>query len=85
MVPWGQMVMEGKGTCSMGIWATDVITGFSFQAMKLLLITIAALTMPAKTRTVNVGTVSEKRCSVPRMTMMTQTNLPMGFFASDQK
>ena len=46
VVPCGHMVIDGKGTCSMGICATDVITGLSFQAMKLLLITRAALMIP---------------------------------------
>ncbi len=44
--PVGQTVMAGKGTCSMGIWATEVTTGFFFQAEKLLLMTYAERAMP---------------------------------------
>ena len=45
----GHTVTEGNGTDSIGIWITDVITGASFQASKLLLIIVTAETMPTTT------------------------------------
>ena len=45
----GHTVTEGNGTDSIGIWITDVITGASFQASKLLLIIITEEAIPTTT------------------------------------
>ena len=40
------MVMDGKLTSSIAVWATEVMTGFSCQALKLLLMVQPAVPTP---------------------------------------